>query len=206
MNKTGMVVGVLLAVLAVPALAQTKASSGRMYKCVDDKGKVFYSDSPSTDCGKNTELNKQGVVIQKVRPTAARVEDPKKNVPASGVRRDRALMATYTTEAEIDAARDRSLQMPNQAVKALEAKLEKTNQELFELKKQADSLAAQQKPLPPELLDEVHGVQRQVAILEADMTQKKASAETIRERYESDKQRFRELKGATAATTATAKN
>lgn len=208
MNKTGVVVGILVAVLAVPVLAQTKASTGRMYKCVDEKGKVFYSDSPNSDCGKNTEMNKQGVVIQKVKPTVAKVQaDPKKTEVATGVRRDRALMATYTTEAEIDAARDRSLQMPNRAIKRVESKLEKTNQELFNLKKQADTLASQQKELPPELLEEVQALQMDVTGLEAELAQKKAGTESIRERYESDKQRFRELKGGgVASAAATAKN
>lgn len=201
MNKTGVVVGILVAVMAVPVLAQTKASTGRMYKCVDEKGKVFYSDSPATDCSKGTEMNKQGVVIQKpLKPVAAKpAGDPKKTELATGARRDRALMATYTTEAEIDAARDRSLQMPNQAIKALESKLDKQNQELLGLKKHADTLASQQKALPPDLLEDVQVKQKQLAMLESELGQKKAQADGIRERYESDKQRYRELKGITTA-------
>ncbi len=43
-----------------------------------------------------------------------------------------------------------------------------------------------------------------MATLESERAQKKAAAEGIRVRYESDKQRFRELKGQ--APDATAKN
>jgi hypothetical protein len=198
MNPSRIAVAMLIALLAVPALAQTKGAQ-RMYKCVDEKGKVFYSDSPASDCNKGTEMTKHGVVVhkpEKVVATPAKVQ--KKTVPAVGERRDRALMATYTREEEIDAARDRSLEMPNQALKASEARLEKTNQELFALKKQADTLASQQKTLPPDLLEDVNARQKQVTALEAEVAQKKAQTEAIRARYEADKVRFRELKGASA--------
>jgi hypothetical protein len=42
-------------------------------------------------------------------------------------RRDQALIATYTSEEEIDAARDRSLAIPAQGTKSVEAKLEAAN-------------------------------------------------------------------------------
>jgi hypothetical protein len=200
MNPSRIAVAILVALLAVPALAQTKGAQ-RMYKCVDEKGKVFYSDSPANDCNKGSEMTKHGVVVQKpekVVATPAKVE--KKSVPASAERRDRALMATYTREEEIDAARDRSLEMPNQSLKASEARLEKINQELLTLKKQADALASQQKTLPPDLIEDVHAKQKQVTALEAEVAQKKAQAEAIRARYESDKLRFRELKGEPTAT------
>lgn len=209
MKTVRLVLGVLLAAsVALPAFAQQKQPSSRMYKCVDEAGKVFYSDSPKDDCNKGTEMNRHGVVVRKPGEKAVAVAKPKdgsKNAElASSERRDRALMATYMTEADIDAARDRSLEMPSQALKSSEAKLEKVNAELFELKKQADALAAKQKALTPDLIEEVQVKQKQVAGLDAEIAQKKAAIEGTRARYESDKQRFRELKGQ--APGATAKN
>ncbi len=206
MKTVRLVLGVLLATsLALPAFAQQKPSS-RMYKCVDEAGKVYYSDSPKEDCNKGTEMNRQGVVVRKPGEKAVTVvkpQDGSKNAElATGKRRDRALMATYLTEADIDAARDRSLDMPLQSLKAAEAKLEKVNGELFELKKQADALASKQKALTPDLIEEVHAKQKQVAALGAEIAQKKAAVESTRARYESDKQRFRELKGQSPSATA----
>jgi hypothetical protein len=105
-------------------------------------------------------------------------------------------MATYTTEEEIDAARDRSLAIPAQGTKTIESKLDKVNLQLTELKKQADALATQKKPLPPHLLEDVNASQKEVSALEADLGQRKAQADAIRAKYEADKRRFRELKGA----------
>lgn len=199
----------LACMLAAPALAQKKSSSpnARMYKCYDEKGKLFYTDNPRLECNNGQEMTRQGVVVKKSGDKSA-VADPKaeakKVEPAKGARRDRALMATYTAESEIDAARDRSLLMPLQAIKVLDAKLDKSNADLFELKKQAETLASQQKPLPPDLLEDVQTKQKQIAQLESERSQKQAHADSITERFESDKQRFRELNGT--APSATAKN
>ena len=192
----------LFAALAAPAHAQQAKS--RMYKCIDSAGKAYYSDKMNPDCGQGTELNRQGVVMKKKEVAksgkpmnAEESADSEKSLKAQ--RRDRALMATYTTEEEIDAARDRSLAIPAQGTKTTETKLDKANQKLTELKKQADALAAQQKPLPAHLLEDVAVNQKDIATLEADLAQRKAQADAIRAKFESDKLRFRELHGSSQA-------
>jgi hypothetical protein len=190
----------IAAALALPAQAQQEKA--RMYKCVDSAGKVYYSDKMNPDCGQSSELNRQGVVMPKKQ--VAKPGQPSKAEPAAATpknskeqeRRDRALMATYTTEEEIDAARDRSLAIPAQGTKSVESKLDKVNRQLTELKKQADALATQKKPLPPHLLEDVNAGQKEISALEADLAQRKAQSDAIRAKYEADKQRFRELKGA----------
>jgi hypothetical protein len=204
--KTVMVLACLIATaLAVPAHAEE--SKVRMYKCVDGAGKVYYSDKMNPDCGQGSELNRQGVVMKKkereVPKTGkpAKVEDPidaEKSLREQQ-RRDRALMATYTTEEEIDAARDRSLAIPAQGTKSTEVKLDKANGKLTELKKQADALAAQKKPLPAPLLEDVSVNQKDIATLEADLAQRKAQSDAIRAKFEADKLRFRELHGGSQA-------
>ena len=190
----------IAALLALSAHAQQ--GNARMYKCIDTGGKVYYSDRMNPDCGQISELNPQGVVMKKrevAKPGQPSKADPAAATPKNSKeqeRRDRALMATYTTEEEIDAARDRSLAIPAQGVKSIESKLDKFNQQLTELKKQADTLATQKKPLPAHLLEEVNVSQKVVSGLEADLVQRKAQSDSIRAKYEADKQRFRELKDA----------
>ena len=184
----------------LPVQAQT--SGARMYKCVDAKGKAYYSDKLNPDCAQGTELNRQGVVMQK--PETAKPLKPVgvQSPPRSSrdlARRDRALMATYTTEAEIDAARDRSLAIPLQGEKTIESKLDKASRQLTELKTQADTLATQKKTLPANLLEDINGHQKKIAALEADLAQRKVQSGAIRLRFEADKQRFRELQGPVPA-------
>ena len=189
---------VIAIALVLPAQAQQ--GNARMYKCVDAAGKVYYSDKLNPDCAQGSELNRQGVVMPK-KKVANPAQRSKDDVGVDSKdsqhqeRRDRALMATYTTEEEIDAARDRSLAIPAQATKTVESKLDKINGQLTELKKQADALAAQKKPLPPRLLEDVNASQKELARLEADLAQRKAQSDSIRAKFEADKLRFRELKG-----------
>jgi len=194
----------IAAALAFPAQAQQ--GNARVYKCIDAAGKAYYSDKMNPDCAQNSELSRQGMVMPK-KKEVAKPGQPAKVDPAQATpneskereRRDRALMATYTTEEEIDAARDRSLAPPAQGIKIIESKLDKGNQHLAELTKQADALAAQKKPLPAHLLEEVSVIQKKISALEADLTQRKAQSDAIRAKFESDKQRFRELNKASPA-------
>ncbi|MBC8007361.1 MAG: DUF4124 domain-containing protein [Prolixibacteraceae bacterium] len=188
----------IAAALALPAHSQQGKT--RMYKCVDGAGKVYYSDKLNPDCDQSSELNRQGMVMKKkevaksVQPLPSDPSPSAKN-SRQKERRDRALLATYTNEEEIDAARDRSLTIPAQGIKAIESKLEKLNRQSTELKKQADALATQKKPLHAHLLEEVSVNQKEVTGLEAELARRKAQSDLIRVKYESDKQRFRELRG-----------
>ena len=190
----------IAAALAVPA--QAEQANFRMYKCIDTAGKVYYSDKINPDCGQGSELNRQGMVMMKkevAKPALASKADPVAAPAKSSKeldRRDRALMATYTTVEEIDAARDRSLAIPAEGIKTIESKLDKASRQLTELKKHTDTLATQKKPLPANVVEEINAGQRQVSGLEADLAQRNSQSDSIRARFEADKQRFRELKGA----------
>lgn len=192
----------IAAALAAPALAQPKPKPGPiMYKCVDSRGKVYYSDQFTPECRQTQEMNRQGRILRKdetnkpgaaAKPGAAGTVKAKES--SESQRRDRALTATYTSEEEIDQARDRSLVIPLQAIKTSENRLAKADKQLFELKSQADRLAGQQKAIPPQLLDEINVKQKAVSALEAEVQQKKSYADSVRARFEADKLRYRELK------------
>ena len=195
---------VVLACLLVAALApaaQADEARSRLYKCIDGAGKAYYSDKMNPDCARGTELNRQGMVVPKkdvAKPAQPSKPDPGAATPKISKeqeRRDRALTATYIAEEEIDAARDRSLAIPAQGIKSIELKLDKANAQLTELKKQADARAAQKKPLPANVLEEVQASEKKISGLEADLAQRQAQADSIRAKFEADKQRFRELKG-----------
>lgn len=197
----------IAAALAGPVLAQPKPKTGTSgpvtYKCVDARGKIYYSDQFTPDCGQLQEMNRQGRIVKKhetlrpgVAPNAAADEKGGRKDLSEAQRRDRALVATYTSENEIDLARDRSLAIPLQAVKTSENRLAKANAQLFDLKSQADRLAGQQKAIPPNLLEEIELKQNEISAIEAELQQKKNYAESVRARYESEKLRYRELKTA----------
>jgi hypothetical protein len=92
------------------------------YKWTDDKGVVHYTDKiPAEIVNKGSvELNKQGITVKRVDPALtpeqrrARAAEEERDRQAARERelvdrRDRALLSTYTTESEIDLARNRAL-------------------------------------------------------------------------------------------------
>ena len=190
--------------LVVPAMAQQKPKPGGsgpvMYKCVDGRCKVYYSDLFTPECGQTEEMNRQGRVVKKhdpakpaVAPKPTAEEERVRKELAERQRRDRSLIATYTSEEEIDLARDHSLAIPLQASKTAENRLAKANSQLFDLKSEAIRLAGQEKAIPPYLLEEIDSKLKEMPELEAELLEKKSYAESVRAKYEADKLRYREL-------------
>jgi hypothetical protein len=106
-----------------PSPVDGRGCAAATYKWVDEKGVVHYTDKLPPDAvdKASTELSKQGVPVNKTdkaltpeqrRAKEQEAEKAKENARLQEeiARRDRALVASYTSEAEIDLARNRSLQ------------------------------------------------------------------------------------------------
>ncbi|HCA26453.1 MAG TPA: hypothetical protein DEP05_02210, partial [Betaproteobacteria bacterium] len=112
---------ILLCVFLVPP------AMARMYKWVDDKGDVHYGDTipPQFSSQAASELNQRGIVVKK--PGAAltseqiKAREAARKQAKAQARRDRALLATYVNEQEIDRARDRRLRQIQQRIGGLTA-------------------------------------------------------------------------------------
>jgi hypothetical protein len=141
-------------------------------------------------------LSKQGVRVN--RPGSSQTQAGPSAKPERS-RRDKALLATYSTEEQIESAKQRNLELPQQAVKQLESKLDKVRKDLQGLQIQADDYASQKKQIPAAVLDDVKAKQGQVAKLEEELAAKRANVAEITQRFDADKQRFRELTGVQAA-------
>lgn len=184
-----------------PALGAKKPTKGApattMFKCKDAQGRTYYADKPGPECASGvTELNKQGVRVNRPGSSQAQAGAPAKPERS---RRDKALLATYSTEGQIESAKQRNLELPQQAVRQLESKLEKARKDLQSLQIQAESYASQKKQIPGAVLDDVKAKQAQVAKLEEELAKKRAHVSEIEQRFDSDKERFRELTGAQAS-------
>ena len=128
-----LIVAAALAGSATPASAAT-------YKWVDDKGVVHYTDKmpPEAVDKANVELSKEGIPIRKTEKAltpeqrrALEQEQERQRQAARQqeeiARRDRALAASYTSEAEIDLARKRALQTIDNVVQSSLAYSEQLN-------------------------------------------------------------------------------
>lgn len=201
MNRTSRRVTAMLAAslvaLAAPALAAT-------YKWTDEKGVVHYTDKPPETTDKATlELNKQGVPVRRIEPPptaeqrrAKAVEEERQRQVARERevvdRRDRALMQSYTTESEIDLARNRALATIDTQVQSAQA----YSAQLNKRRKELDSKRATygDKGVPPAIEREMESIESELNRQDALIAEKKRETAMVTARYDADKQRWRELR------------
>lgn len=180
------------------------------YRWVDEQGKVHYSDViPPQESGLgNVELDKQGRVRKenprtrltpeerrRLEEERLRVEHAKRQADYQR-RRDRALLTTYVSEAEIELARDRALDQEVSNVKGLKARMKSASEKLAYANGQLSQFPNNGKDAPrafTQMRDEAQG---ELAQLEKLVKQREQAMEEIKTRYEADKLRFRELKAA----------
>ncbi len=192
---------------AAPAAAQE-----RMYKCVDARGKVYYTQVPPPEClGRDTqELNKSGTLIRKnpaVIPLSPaqeqareaerrkKIEDEEKSKEER--RKNLALLNTYSSEKDIEEARTRALAEAQSAIADTERSIAGAQKRHKELESEKEFYV--KKPMPFKLKQEITNneieIKNQIVLLDA----KKKEISTINAKYDEDKRRYVELTSGKAA-------
>ena len=174
-----------------------------MYRWVDSNGRVQYGDTLPVTYQKSgaAELSKQGQVIkrtasesERAAEAAAKAEQAKQKQAADEqTRLDRALTSTYTTEAEIDLARDRALAHHDLAIRSAETRVKVVSANLKELDTRIDTLTRAKKKVPPNLQMQLEQIQNERKELFRTIVKNKEAMVQVREKYEADKQRFKLL-------------
>lgn len=198
---------ILAVVLLLLALAYTASRDAHAvtYKWVDDKGIVHYADKMPTDAVNrgHVELDRQGIQFKKtdraltadeVRARADDVERQRQEAKEREVlaRRDRALLASYTREEDLDLARQRALTTIDgqmQSARVYAAALVKRQQEIIEKKQTYGN-----KPVPPVLDRELESVEAELVKTNALIETKKQESLGVAAKYDADKQRWRMLR------------
>ena len=196
---------VCLTVLAVAPAAAQQAPQ-RMYKCVDAKGKTYYTQMPPPEClGRETqELNKSGSVIRRtpreVPLTAAQKEareaERKNKLEAEEKakeerRKNSALLNTYSSDKDIDYAR-------SQALKEAEAAIKETEKRIVDAQKRQKQLDSEKefytkKPMPVKLRQDISNIEIEIKNQQELLEAKKKEIGTINAKYDEDKRRYVEL-------------
>lgn len=196
----------LLTVAMLLTLASLPASAGTIKKWVDERGVTHYGDTipPQYLNQGSTEISAQGIVVKKIERAATAeerkaLEDEKTRQEEAQQRemeqqrRDRALLNTYTSEKEIDLARERNLQQADVQAKSAELRIKQVEERLAKFRRQANAVTQSGKPLPADLRDDIAEAEREIQRLRESVQQKQKDMEAIRARFDGDKQRFREL-------------
>jgi hypothetical protein len=176
-----------------------------MYRWVDGKGQVHYGDTlPQTyQQSGAAEMNKQGLVIKRTQSEAERKAEAVRQAEQKRIQeaqqqqaqQDRALTQTYTTEAEIDLARDRALENHRLVIKGAELRAQAVDANLAALNARVANIQKASRVVSPNLQDQVNQATKERLDLTRIIQDNEAAMVRVREKYEADKLRFRELTG-----------
>jgi uncharacterized protein DUF4124 len=179
------------------------AAGAATYKWTDEDGKVHYSDKAPPETPKGaTVLDKQARPVKKIdapltpEELKAKADEAERQKAAAKARddqarKDRALMASYTSENEIDLAKAR-------AVSTLEGQIKSAQIFSADLGKRQKQIAVRKdsysgKPLPIELERESASVDDELSRQNILIRQKQEELAMVTAKYDTIKQRWREI-------------
>ena len=197
--------GMAYSALAAALLLAAGTAQATMYRWVDGNGRVHYSDTPPTTFQKSggAELSKQGNVIRRTQSETERQAEAERRAEQKRIeveqgkqaQLDRALTQTYTTEAEIDLARDRALEHHKLAIKGAEIRSRAVEANLAELKARIATIEKAGRPVSPNLKEQLDQATRESLDLKRTILNNEEAMVQVGEKYAADKARFRELTG-----------
>ena len=197
--------GMAYSALAAALLLAAGTAQAAMYRWVDGNGRVHYSDTPPTTFQKSggAELSKQGNVVRRTQSEAERQAEAGRRAEQKRIeveqgkqaQIDRALTQTYTTEAEIDLARDRALAHHKLAIKGAEIRSRAVEANLAELKARIATIEKAGRPVSPNLKEQLDQVTRESLDLKRTILNNEEAMVQVGEKYAADKARFRVLTG-----------
>ena len=201
-----------VAFIALPALAQ----EARIYCCDDANGRKVCGDFVPKECERRAyeERDNKGYVINKVEAPltpeqqARRAAESERKLveekaKAEERRRNLALLSTYASEADIDAARDRSLREVDKLIK--EAEQAVVNAEKNLAKTSAEKEFYKGKELPSDLKSKIRDLEAATAAKRVVLDTRKRDIGLVNAKFADERKKFRELKGITGPSPTAAK-
>jgi len=203
-----------LTIIAATALiiaslaAHAQSTPGQLtYRCVGKDGKKYYGSTVPMPClGQPIEqLNTSGMVVKRIDPENDEKERAAKEAAAKkkregeaaareATRRNTALLATYTSEQDIDDARSRALAENEKALKDVALRIDVIKKRQAGYEKELEFYKGNNQP-PARLQDDIRDAEIDLQAQENLLAAKKKDASSINARYDEDKRRFRELTG-----------
>lgn len=210
------------ALFVAAALASLAAHAQSTYRCTGADGKKYYGATIPQQClGRAIEeLSPAGTVIRRVDPEgeerarlAKEAQDAKKRedeaLQKEESRRNRALLATYSSEKDIDDARARALAENQKAIKEVEARIAEIKKrragydkemEFYvegaakpDAKKKGSGPAPKASKPPPKLLEDINTAEVDLKAQENLLSVKQKEVDNINGKYDLDKKRYLEL-------------
>jgi hypothetical protein len=211
--RTGTVV-LLIAALVLPSDSNAQQGTERkMYKWTDENGIVHYTETiPPEYANRDREvLNDQGVRVAteegEVTPEEraelerlAAIAESERQERLDVARRDRMLLETYISVTDIEDLRDRRIELLGSQIKVTDLYLGNLRKRLVALQEEASNYKPYTtKPdapqIPENMAAEMSRTVELIKIYETTLARTRADQQKLRESFDKDIARFRELKG-----------
>lgn len=190
------------------ALLHVPASEARVYCCKDARGQQVCGDVLPAACADRgyRELNSQGATVKQVEAPMTDAQRAKRDADAKKARdeemvrqeqrrRDTTLLNTYTSEREIDAARDRRIADIEELLSRLREQQQTLSERQKKLEKDAAGFTAKGKRVPSGIKDRLDTNGEDLRQIGENIAQKERDLVDTRKRFEEDRARFREIAG-----------
>jgi hypothetical protein len=196
--------GSAFAVFATCLLLASAAEARSIYCCKDERGLDACSDILPPACYGRAyrEISERGNVIRRVdapltsEQRAAKEEERKKAKEAEKrqmeqERKNRALLATYSSEQDIDVMRDRNVAEMENAIRLSREKYDEAARKKKKIEDEAEFY--RKKGLPPELRAALRESDNEMRAQQSAIEARQKEIEAVKARYEEEKIRYREL-------------
>lgn len=193
------------ALLVVVSLGPSVVN-GRLYRWVDQNGEVYYSDRvpPAYSQRQREVFNDKGDFLSTVRAPKtqaelaraareAEIEARRLESEQAQQRRDRVLLETFGSVAELGIARDERIAIVDSHMRLIEGKIRKLGERWSELGARVKVLRQNGKPIVPRLAGEVDRLRKAIKSEQRRLQAKRQEREQIQTRFESDIERFLKL-------------
>jgi hypothetical protein len=200
-------VWVLCAVLALASTGSAAASSSdrKLYKWVDEQGVTHYGDHVPPEYASQEQhvINAQGIETERIEAQKTgdqlAAEEQKKRDAEASANRDRNLLNTYVSVAEIERLRDQRLELLADQVKVTGQFLEILNGRLKKLQLACMRFRPYSNdPHAPSMSDQVAEdlvrVGTDIRTQEENLREKRSEESTMSKQFDSDIARFKELR------------
>ena len=198
------------AVALVLAAGGAAADEQRLYRWVDDQGRVHYSDTvPPDQAGQRRQIKTtEGATVGTVEPPPSReqleaeaarrqaeeqAEARREAVERRRREHDRMLLMTFTSVEEMQTARDERLGAIESQIALVQSRIDKLQQRREQLRQEAASLERTGGGDPAEIYRELEQIERSIRQNRAAIEDKRDTQARIRLRFSQDIERFREL-------------
>lgn len=215
MTRIGRVVLAIALASAFASVGADAQSTGKkLYKWVDEKGNVYYSDKVPPDQIKHgrKELNQQGIVTGQQSPPPTEAERAVRREQAAAERRaalearrkaeeDKRFLESYATEDDLHRAFQLNLDLLGQQITSSRNDIELRQKSLDRLMGRAGEIEAAGKRVDPGLQSMIDSERRAIGQQTNYLAAKEKEKQEADADYQTKLKRYRELSAARAAGT-----